>query len=343
MKVITRIALVVIAVLLLLATFAALTATSAHAAESQFKWEHFGADPYATSREEGMRTRESAFRKLGLPADVIATFMVATDKPGEKVRIVNGDKLSAMLSKGGVVHRNVTVAFVKPPQTANMEFAAPAEKWSVTQGDKTYTVFLPDVCNNWSAILPLSSLQVIALKTPLVFKPIAGGCPDVYTLKVNVWKSDAMNLSGVAQTHAKESLEEKFVGPSHVSRTHGRQFREANAKTLLWSTTPHEFRVSFIMTPESSGGAPTITSEEIVGDVKVVGMRELRFAVAQLKQWDAIRVVPIVDGNILSPPRYSKTGLQELRYFNRLPGKKFGEWDDNPVPDCIMNEHWIEQ
>lgn len=137
----------IITIFVLAFTFATL-ASSAHA---EFKWRHFGADPYATSREEAMQTRESAFRKLGFPVPAVALLMEATKKPGEKVRIVNGDRLEAMLSKGGVVHRDVLVDFVKPPVSGNMEYAAPAEKWQVTWQGKVYTLLLPKICNNWLA------------------------------------------------------------------------------------------------------------------------------------------------------------------------------------------------
>lgn len=136
--------------ILLALAFAAL-ASAAYAADP-FEWKHFGAAPYASSRDEAMRTRESAFQKLGLPAPVVKLLMEATQKPGEKIRLVNGDRLSAMMSKGSIVHRNVTVVFVKPPISGKMEYAVPAEKWQVSWQGKTYTVILPEICNNWSSI-----------------------------------------------------------------------------------------------------------------------------------------------------------------------------------------------
>lgn len=123
----------------------------AHAADP-FNWQHFGAAPYASSRDEAMQTRESAFQKLGLPSQVVKLLIEETKKPGEKIRLVNGDRLSAMMSKGSIVHRNVTVAFVKPPISGKMEYAAPAEKWQVTWQGKVFIVILPEVCNNWSSI-----------------------------------------------------------------------------------------------------------------------------------------------------------------------------------------------
>ncbi|MFA6415023.1 MAG: hypothetical protein WC217_00465 [Candidatus Paceibacterota bacterium] len=169
-----------------------------------------------------------------------------------------------------------------------------------------------------------------------------GACPDVYILKVNVWREKALDLPGVESTHAKEEFVEKFIGV-RVSRTHGKQFREAYADgKVARSATPRIFQVSLIMTPEVNGGPPTVTEEKVLGNLTVTrGLKELRFARAQLEKWDAIRVAA-VNGDIVSPPPYHLTGLHELRFFNHLPGTRLGEWDANPVPDCIMNEHWIE-
>lgn len=144
-KKIARVALVVILLL-----FGAAALMSVAHADEGFQWKHFGTDPYAATRAEAMRTRESAFRSMGLPAPVIAKFMRVTEKPGEKVRIVNGDKFSAMMSRNGVVHRDVTVAFVAPPVSGKMEYAAPAEQWQVVWEGKVFTVLLPEICNNWS-------------------------------------------------------------------------------------------------------------------------------------------------------------------------------------------------
>ncbi|MDP2651749.1 MAG: hypothetical protein Q8O94_01290 [bacterium] len=190
----------------------------------------------------------------------------------------------------------------------------------------------------------------VQARVPQFAKPsgIIAVCPDVYTLKVNVWEHKAIALSGVEKTHrkeelAKKELKERFVGVPHVSRTHGGQFRKAYANgKIKRSAVAHNFRVSLIMTPESQGGESRISSEEILGDITVTGLRELQFTRKQLEKWDAIRVVPIEPTGIYSPPRSNLTGVHGMRFFNHLPGKKLGEWENNPVPDCIMNEHWIE-
>ena len=180
-------------------------------------------------------------------------------------------------------------------------------------------------------------------------RPLVGGCPDIYHLKVYVYPWEAMLLPGVAQTAAKEELEEKFVygrnDPQHVSRTHYTQLQKALAAgTLHYSSTSHVFRVSLIMTPESRDGPPTITKEEILGEITVKDyFYEIPLLLTQIKEWDAIRLVPVDDGGIASPPRYHKVGFHELRFFFHLPNTKLGEWDSNPDPDCTMGVLFIEK
>lgn len=119
-------------------------------ASAEWQWKNFGVDPYASSRNEAMETREIAFQKLGLPQEVIQLFIEETKVSGDTTRIVNGDRFSAMLSKGGVVNKDVVVNWNKPPiKNGKMEYAAPAEKWQISWNEKTYVVFLPEVCNNW--------------------------------------------------------------------------------------------------------------------------------------------------------------------------------------------------
>ena len=184
-----------------------------------------------------------------------------------------------------------------------------------------------------------------ALPQPVMPAPLAGGCPDVYTLKTNVWQPPAFNMPGVETTHRVEEHRIPFVTGPHVSRDHGAQFRSAYAASRLTrSAVPHQFRVSLIMTPEARGGAPEITHQQHYADITVQPGRfyELQFPRALLGQWDAIRTVPL-GGRYVSPPRSNLTGYQELRFFNHTPSRpRLGEWENNPVPDCVMNQHIIE-
>ena len=155
----------------------ALIATLATSAYAEWKWELFNMAPFAETREKAMETRESAFIKAGLPKSVVALLMEETKKPGEKIRLVNGDKLSFMVSKGGTVHKNVVVAFVKPPVSGQIEYAAPAEKWSVMDGVRIFSVILPEICNNWSGITPAIDVSAAVTEkcVELAFNAQIGG------------------------------------------------------------------------------------------------------------------------------------------------------------------------
>lgn len=130
------------------------------------EWKYFGAAPYAPSRDVAMQKRREAFKLLGLPAPVIDLLMKETEKSGKAILISNGDRISAQMSKGGVVRncggKGLTVAFVDPP-IKGMGYNAKAEEWQVTWEGKTYVVALPEICNNWS-LMP--SPTVPAIKPP---------------------------------------------------------------------------------------------------------------------------------------------------------------------------------
>lgn len=336
-------------ILIMLALATAALASSAHA---EWQWEHPGAAPFAKTRAEAMQNREEAIRKLGFPEKCVAPLAEAMDKPGEEVTMKMGDRFAAQISKGGVVHGlgegGGVVAF-KTPMLPGMQLVAQAEKWSVACEGQTQTVFMPAVCFNLTAGIPVPASSVAAPAKPSELKPIAGSCPNRYHLKVYVYPWKAMSFPGVAQTAAKEELEENFVhgvsDPQHVSRTHYTQLQRALASgDLQYSPTPHVFRVSLIMTPESAGEQPAITKEEVLGDITVKDYYyEVPLTLAQIKEWDAIRLVPVGDDDFASPPRYHKVGFHEIRFFNRLPGTKLGEWDSNPDPDCTMGVLFIER
>ncbi|HEC94329.1 MAG TPA: hypothetical protein ENI56_03135 [Candidatus Kaiserbacteria bacterium] len=122
---------------------------SAHA--DGFQWRHFGAAPFAKTRVVAMRNRHDAFLALGIPAGAVRLLMKATEKPGTPTTLVVGQKLGAMISEGGKVHHNVIVAFGSPVR--HMQYAAPAQMWQVTWKGEVYTVYLPEICHNWSVIV----------------------------------------------------------------------------------------------------------------------------------------------------------------------------------------------
>ncbi|MBI5405935.1 hypothetical protein HY972_02770 [Candidatus Kaiserbacteria bacterium] len=344
--------LLLFAAFLLLIFIPTMVIPEVRAAEAGVKWDRWNIAPFASSKEEACaKVLIESIDGFNMPPPVKEHFKAAlgaTCKGGTEVWLTPHQRLEQMWSGGPKPHvmNNVTVGelpVLKSPDGRSYRKGAVAEaakafSWTFAHEGKVYVLYLPFVCFNVSWVATASPEQPVV---PAVLKPL-GACPDVYTLKVNVWERKAFNLPGVERTAAKEELEEKFVGASHVSRMHGGQFRKAYAAgEIARSATTRVFRVSFIMTPEVRGEAPAVTEEHVLGDVPITGLHELQFSRAQLETWDAIRVVSIND-DVVSPPRYHQTGLHELRFFNRLPGTTLGEWDSNPVPDCIMNEHWIE-
>ncbi|OGG39765.1 hypothetical protein A2118_01835 [Candidatus Kaiserbacteria bacterium GWA2_50_9] len=308
------------------------------------EWTQWGISPFATSQADACKKASAAIDGFSMPEAVKTAFkqkLGATCGGGVEVWLTPGMLLEQMWTGGHKPHvmdkkKVGELPVLKSPEGRPYRKGAVAEtakalSWTVVHEGKLYTLYLPLVCFNWSWAFDLAT----------VFAPV-GQCPDVYTLKINVWEHKALTLPGVEATHANEEYGTRLFSDAKVSRKHGRQFRIAYKEGKLQrSAVEHAFRVSFIMTPEAQGGSSEITKEEPVGDVAVTGLRELQFTRAQLNQWDAIRVVA-VNGDVTSPPAFNGTGLKENRYFNHLPGKKLGEWENNPVPDCIMNEHWIE-
>lgn len=351
---IARIALVVIAVLFTLGFAFVMNRPAQSAEESQ--WDKWGVAPYARNLEEACRKAPEAIDGLNLPQAVKEDFKKkVTDSfcKGEKAYLTPDMVLEEMWTGGQKPHvmKNKKVAelpVLKSPEgraynKGSVVEAAVAYVWTSVHEGKIYYLFLPWVCYNWStSIASTQSSQTKPLALPSATGIIAK-CPEVYFLKVNVWERGALKLPGVEITHAKEeSGQKQFAGVPHVSKTHGGQFRRAYAAGQLQrSSTAHAFRVSLIMTPESQGGAQNITADEVLGDIEVAGLYELQFTREQVGKWDAIRLVALKDG-VVSPPRFSATGVHELRFFNRLPGKKLGEWDNNPDSDCLMNVHVIE-
>lgn len=151
-------------VAILALAIAALASNSAHA---EFMWKNPGADPYATSRDEAMKTRENAFKKLGFPEPVIALLMEATKSPGEEVKLAMNERLSAMLSKGGVLHKDVVIVWKSPIR--GTELIAPAEKWTVTSEGKVFTALRFEVCQNWSSIIPVLAPKPVT-KPPVILQ-----------------------------------------------------------------------------------------------------------------------------------------------------------------------------
>ncbi len=191
-----------------------------------------------------------------------------------------------------------------------------------------------------AVLLTALLLPVAASAQPASVAP--AGCPETYTLKINVWENAAMGLPGVLEVHQRESYSLQFDKDTRVSAYIGEVVRAAALEgKIKWSALPVRFRASLINEESIAEHKFGVVGEQVVAETFVVrGLKVLKFPLADLKKWGAIRLV-LLEGDLDSPPIFKATGLKEIRFYNRLPGKKLGEWDNNPVPDCIMNVHAI--
>ena len=139
---------------MVVALFVALALANSAFAQDDWAWRKLGMSPYAKSRSAAMKTRESAFKKLGLPQPVIEKLKIATKKGGDQV--ILGGTLDAMIMKKGVVKKNVRIEIPK---------GVHAEAWGVSWEGKTYRVYLPQACNNWA--------YAVIAEAPGVQKPAA--------------------------------------------------------------------------------------------------------------------------------------------------------------------------
>lgn len=256
-------------------TLALAFATLANSAHAEFRWERFGADPYAASRNEAMQTRESAFRAMDLPESVITELLRVTEKPGEKVRITMGNRFSAQVSKGGVVHRNVVVAWSLPVR--GMEYAAPAEKWQVSWEGKTFTVILPEICFNWSANVPPPPLQKPAVAATVTCTK------EFFTLYAHVWSCKALPgelckkaeefIKAAEDRDTKNATDASAYKPHDVSRS-------MYADLVLEPTAPVDIKVRVqILDPQ------TLEVREDLGEIDVVaGVGSVSLTEAQRAQ-----------------------------------------------------------
>lgn len=142
-------------------------------------WRHFGADKAYTSREAAIADVPRVLRQAGYPERAITLLTEAMKHPGVRTHVTNDMKLDFMRSGKSALWRDVLVQFDKPPVKERMEYSAPTEEWSVDVDGVTWTVGIPDVCNNtYGKRTPARSVALVATKkkcVELVFNALVGG------------------------------------------------------------------------------------------------------------------------------------------------------------------------
>ena len=224
-------------IVVLLALIGALATTSAQA---EATWRHFGADKAYESREAAITDAPQVLKQVGYPEPVIALLTEAMKQPGKEVHVTNGMKLDFMRSGKTALWRNVLVRFDQPPVKERMEYSAPAEEWSVDWNRETWTVGIPQVCENLygkrsASLPPIPSASPTALPSASVF--VTNACPSGYTLIANAWslaslpselRKEAGELIDAANArNSKEATALAAYQPPDVSRTLGKQLRES--------------------------------------------------------------------------------------------------------------------
>lgn len=132
-----------------LAVMALGTAAFRQSTEPVFEWRVYGGDKFAENMPDAVRQLPRALVLLGVAEEDRAAFVELVRQHPQGMlqgELKNGDRLDAMLSRGGVVHRNVLVDFrdvipgvMGPPPAFTLEW--------VHNGTR---LVLPRICHNWS-------------------------------------------------------------------------------------------------------------------------------------------------------------------------------------------------
>ncbi len=119
----------------------------ARAKSREFLWQHYGAAPFAANERSALDALPRVLTLLGISEQYhkeLRELVRAHPKGLRQGELERGDHLAAMLSKGGVVHRNVLVDFKDISRGIGAH--AYTYEWDFELG----TLILPLVCFNWS-------------------------------------------------------------------------------------------------------------------------------------------------------------------------------------------------
>ncbi len=171
-----QIVLVLIAVSMVVAFVAAvidLLSRPAHAAE--LEWRHFGAAPYATSQKDACRKAHAAIDGFNMSPAVkkhFKTALGAACSGGTEAWLTPHQQLEQMWSGGKRPHvmNHITVAELpvrKSPDGRRYRKDTVAEtvralSWSWTFEGRTYTLYLPFACFNWSWSVTVPECATVA-------------------------------------------------------------------------------------------------------------------------------------------------------------------------------------
>ncbi len=141
----------------------ALTALTNVAQAVESKWDTWGVAPYASSQEEACRKLSAAIDGFSMPSAVkehFKTTLGTTCKGGKKVWLTPDMSLEQMWSGGRKPHvmekkKVGELPVLKAPdgrlyRKGSVAEAAAAFQWTFVYEGKTFVLYLPWVCYNWS-------------------------------------------------------------------------------------------------------------------------------------------------------------------------------------------------
>lgn len=182
-------------------------------------WERWNAAPYATSREEACKKAPEAIDGFSFPTPVKEQFkklLGTTCKGGTEAWLTPGTLLEEMMSgpdahhKQSYVMRKRTVAELpvlqspdgRPYRNGTVAETAKALAWRVEHEGKSYVLYLPFVCFNWSwkfGVPPLPPPPPPVLRPAPVPVPLPPVQEECATVEYAVQPGDEVRFAVLAQ------------------------------------------------------------------------------------------------------------------------------------------------
>lgn len=197
-KLAAKVALMTILLLFVIAAVFIAMSKKAHAAEES-PWDKWGVAPYATSLEEACKKAPTAIDGFNLPTAVKEHFKqaIGADCKSSKEVWLTPDMLLEQMWSGGQkphVMNNKKVAELpvkkspdgRPYRKGSVAETAKAQSWSFVHDGKTYILYLPSVCFNWSWAFAPAPAPMLSPPKQVDVTTITAGCPNGFTMFLHV-------------------------------------------------------------------------------------------------------------------------------------------------------------
>ena len=174
-----QVALVVIMALIAFTVIALVIALASSANAAELEWRHFGAAPYATSHEDACRKSRAAIDGFSMPLAAKEHFKAvlgATCSGGTEVWLMPHQQLEQMWSGPDAHNKSAhlmnrkpvaELSVIKSPEGRPYPKGSVGESpktlsWTFIYEGKTYVLYLPRVCFNWSWSVTVPECATVA-------------------------------------------------------------------------------------------------------------------------------------------------------------------------------------